>query len=400
MNREGNSKSFSLGGHVRELDGVRAMAVGMVVGYHFKVPGFTGGSMGVTVFFALSGFLITGVLTRTRTALTGRGLGRFYFRRILRLYPALVFVAAVSALWALVVLHGPQRDALFREVIASLTYTMDFVVGRGHVARFGYLSQTWSLSVEEQFYLVWPLVLMVILMVSKKPQVRSLLVLGMALCFAVWRAHLRAVHLDAHLALNFDGQADCLLYGCAAALSYSELKKWIQRHDSLATGATLGALLIIGAMCVVHLNRLVPFAAGYALTSIAAVVLIVRLTVPSPGATGGKVQRVFRWRLAVWIGTISYGIYLWHYVMIHFMKNVIGFSTPSQQLEVGLTALTLTLFTAWFSHRFIELRFLRMKDRFEEPTKGTESSHGAQASGVDSSTGGKRRPQHARRRRV
>jgi peptidoglycan/LPS O-acetylase OafA/YrhL len=376
------------------------MAVAMVVGYHFKVPGFSGGSMGVTVFFALSGFLITGVLTRAKTALTGRGLGRFYFRRVLRLYPALAFVALVCALYALVVLHGSDQDALFREVIASMTYTMDFVVGRGHVAQFGYLSQTWSLSVEEQFYLIWPLVLIVILMLSKKPKVRSLVVLAMACCFAAWRAHLHALHLDAHLALNFDGQADCLLYGCAAALSYAELRSWIQRNDSAATGVTLGALLFIGMMSLVHLNRLIPFSAGYALTSIASVLLILRLTVPAVGRAGVGLQEVFAWRLAVWVGTISYGIYLWHPVMIHFMKNALGFSSAQQQVEVAAAALTLTVFAAWFSHRFVELRFLRLKDRFEEPSSEVAVEEDGEHGADSKRSKGKRQPQHARRRRV
>src|SRR5262249_14766396 len=154
-----------------------------------------GGSVGVGGFFVLSGFLITGVLMKP-TALTRAGLKRFYIRRVLRLVPALVAVVLFCLVYGLIVLNGRERVFLFKEIATSLTYTTDFYLGRGtSTSDFGYLGHTWSLSVEEQFYLAWPFLLIVLLRSSVAPLRRAALTLAVAVGFAVWRGYLASQHL-------------------------------------------------------------------------------------------------------------------------------------------------------------------------------------------------------------
>ena len=143
------------------LDGLRGLAIALVVAFHAGVA--PGGGIGVTIFFVLSGYLITGLLVKP-AVLSRAGVGRFWVRRLLRLFPALAVVCAFVAVWGVLVVDGHARHLLFAEVIASLTYTQDFYLGHGRsTSDFGYLGQTWSLGVEQQFYLLWPLLLLGIL---------------------------------------------------------------------------------------------------------------------------------------------------------------------------------------------------------------------------------------------
>lgn len=144
---------------VEPLDGLRTVAIAFVVLFHLNVPFFNGGFIGVNVFFALSGYLITSILLRERQA-TGRiSLPAFWIRRVIRLYPTLiVVVVAVVAMWPTIALYSKSNVNSWTDAALALSYT-------GNVARWiwhrsmGPLAQTWSLAMEEQFYLIWPPVL-------------------------------------------------------------------------------------------------------------------------------------------------------------------------------------------------------------------------------------------------
>jgi peptidoglycan/LPS O-acetylase OafA/YrhL len=148
---------------VEPLDGLRTVAIAFVVLYHLHVPLFEGGFIGVNIFFALSGYLITSILIRERNS-TGRiHLGKFWMRRLVRLYPTmLAVVAAVVCLWAVISVYSKSNVGSWMDAVLALTYT-------GNIARWiwhrsmGPLAQTWSLGMEEQFYFVWPPVLALLL---------------------------------------------------------------------------------------------------------------------------------------------------------------------------------------------------------------------------------------------
>lgn len=151
-----------LAARVEPLDGLRTLAIAAVVLYHVHMPFFTGGFIGVNAFFVLSGYLITSILLRER-AKTGRiALGRFWLRRALRLYPGLLAVViAAGVLWFLVSNYEGANVDVWTAIILALTYTSN--IGRWLFHKsLGVLSQTWSLGMEEQFYLVWPPILALI----------------------------------------------------------------------------------------------------------------------------------------------------------------------------------------------------------------------------------------------
>ena len=145
------------------LDGLRTIAVAFVVLYHFHVPGFGGGFIGVNVFFVLSGYLITSILLREHRA-TGRiRLVPFWVRRVLRLYPALLVMVLVGVtLWALLGNDGGANVAPQSAALLALSYTGNLARSLGHLSQ-GVFAPTWSLATEEQFYLVWPPILFLLL---------------------------------------------------------------------------------------------------------------------------------------------------------------------------------------------------------------------------------------------
>lgn len=158
--------------YMPQLDGLRAIAIFLVVGYHLGVPLMWGGFLGVDVFLVLSGFLITSILMRERNR-TGRlDLPGFWLRRVIRLLPAVVVMAAVVVIYASEIRHPSDESYVFA-ALAAVTYTANLFIAFGG-ANFGALDQTWSLSLEEQFYLVWPLALIGLSRISNKAKIAVL----------------------------------------------------------------------------------------------------------------------------------------------------------------------------------------------------------------------------------
>lgn len=140
-------------GHNPALDGLRGVAILMVMLFHFGMPGATAGFLGVTVFFTLSGFLITGLLANEWDRTNNVSLRRFYTRRALRLLPALCF---------LLIVWSPFRSPI--EIAAAASYFTNWIISYNLVSslEFGPFGHLWSLAVEEQFYLIWPIVLLAV----------------------------------------------------------------------------------------------------------------------------------------------------------------------------------------------------------------------------------------------
>ncbi len=312
------------------LDGIRGIAIALVVAFH---AGFApGGGIGVTIFFVLSGYLITGILIKP-AILSRPGLMRFWVRRLLRLFPALLAVCIFCAVWGLLVVRGHARHLLFAEVLTSLTYTQDFYLGHGRsTADFGYLGQTWSLAVEQQFYLLWPLLLMGILRFARSWRTQVAVTLACALAFTLWRAHLAAAGLNAHLALNIDGQGDSLLVGCALALAMPHIGEVLACRQRLLDTGALVALALIAMFGLVDLNRPSPGRSGYLLIALASAVLIVRLLTRPATATSQLLERAFSWRPLVWLGLISYSVYLWHPVIFKIATDDIGLTSWPEKI--------------------------------------------------------------------
>jgi peptidoglycan/LPS O-acetylase OafA/YrhL len=317
------------------LDGIRALAIALVLIDHAAAGHFEGGGVGVAVFFVLSGYLITTLLVRERARTGSVGLGLFYLRRALRLWPALLVMLGVT------VLAGASAKA----AAAAGLYLTDLlnVIGRS-VEPYGH---TWSLGVEEQFYLLWPLCLIVLLRCSGRTQV-AVLTLGSAfsvLGCAVWTAH--SVATTGAVGLGVFSplwQGHGLLIGCLLALAGGRLV--VRRPIAVAlVGAGAVFAVAIAASVTVGLHIAVVW---NVLAELAAVILVVAVRTSD--------RTPFSWAWAQWVGRRSYAIYLWHLPLIILCREHHTWSPATLGIAGSLVA-------AELSARFVEAPFLRMKDR-------------------------------------
>ena len=323
--------------HEPSLDGLRALAVALVIADHAELQPFLGwGQIGVTVFFVLSGFLITSLLIVEHRG-TGRvGLGEFYLRRGLRLLPALILLLVMVT--AIMVVSGRGDEALV-DVGSTLLYTRNWLTAAGENP--GLLSHAWSLSIEEQFYIVWPIALIGLLAVYRQRLFPILVVLlGVAVAGGLWRA-IAWETLGYNRALfGTDTRIDSLLIGCALAVLAALVP--LPRGWGWAV-AGLGSIALIGV--VTDSNGLATW--GFPLINLAAGMAIV-------GCLG---TRVLAWRPLVYIGTISYGLYLFHRPIARaFVDLGIGGDLGALALIAGAS-----IAIAATSYRYVERPVLRFK---------------------------------------
>ncbi|HET9692154.1 MAG TPA: acyltransferase [Acidimicrobiales bacterium] len=359
------------GGHVKSLDGLRAFAVLSVLAYHldFIQPARSsllhphGGYLGVDVFFALSGYLITTLLIAEwdrRNHIKFRG---FYARRALRLYPAMLVLLLVvgllcahwSAFW-----WAPKTIGVIPWV---LTYSANWGVAlHGSNVWAGTLANTWSLAVEEQFYLVWPVICLVLLKVVRRRGVLAVGCLAAAGLEMWWRWHL-AAHGASYTRLYnaTDTHSDGLLIGCALAFFLATIPpltdrdaRW--RHLARAAGlcgAAAGVWLYLYANEGPHWLWYVP-----ATAAATALLLGSLLTYPVP-----IVERVLEFAPLQWVGKRSYGLYLWHLSVI-VMASSLGpwsWKTPTPAYRASLVAVSLAVTAV--SYTLVERPFLKLKGR-------------------------------------
>ena len=344
-----------------QLDGLRALAVLLVIAFHARGAQFPGGYIGVDVFFVLSGFLITSILAAEHARHGRISFGRFYFRRALRLLPALILVCAVvGAAWIWVPALPDRRATLIGD-IAALTYTSAPIAASG-ASDLGAMLPTWSLSVEEYFYFVWPLLFIVLL---RRFRDRADLVVAVLVAVAIAYRLYVAVGTDwsiTRIAYGPDARAEQLLLGCALALLLRRYSASIRTWQVLLAAAVLGAFVLAPATAT---SPVYLYGGSTAIAVITA--LLIAHLVGSPGA---PVSRLLALPPLVWIGQRSYGIYLWNLPLIAMVAATsLGSST---QLAAKLV---LSFAIPALSYRFLEAPFLRLKDRFSSiPTPGRDAA--------------------------
>lgn len=290
-----------------EIDGLRAIAVLSVVLYHFGLPGLGGGFVGVDVFFVLSGFLIGGILWRDYSA-TGRlSLARFYTRRVKRLAPAYFTVAAASALVSYLVLLPFEFREFGKSLIAATLYLSNvlFYQSAGYfdiASENKVLLHTWSLSVEEQFYVILPLA--IVLLRKFRRALLALLVFGFA---ASLIANIVVTpHAQTAAFYLFPFRAWELLAGVLLAI-WGETRRANWRvHAGLSW---VGIAMIIGAILWIDPTR--GFPGWQAIFPVFGTVLIL-----ANGRHNNPVNRALSLRIPVFIGMISYSLYLWHWPVL------------------------------------------------------------------------------------
>ena len=329
-------------GHLPGLDGLRGVAAMVVVIFHMSFGPAANGFAGVDVFFVLSGFLITSLLVREHAATGSVALGRFYLRRLLRLYPALVLTCAGVLL--LGTLTG-ESGAVAGASLAALAYVANWWIYLGHAAPL--LEHTWTLSIEEHFYLLWPITL--VLVWSRRGLFR-VLGIGIAIAAVVavmvsWPSSIAAVRASYVRGVP-------IIWGSLVAVA---MRRW----DFGRVGRPLRWLQIVASLLLLGL-LVVPWEFGWVTGAFGVAGLLTVVIVLGIAVSPGGAREVWANRVLVWLGRRSYGLYLYHFPILSLFAH---------QLRVGpdwlrsCAGLAVTLAVVAFSYRFVELPFLRLKDR-------------------------------------
>ncbi len=330
-------------GRLPGLDGLRALSVIAVVYYHASLTTQFGrstwinniipvGAMGVTVFFVLSGFLITWLLQAERRRMRTVSLSRFYTRRAFRILPPAFFYLLVLCVLA----HAGLVVVPFKDILYSAFFCRNYVGESGATAHF------WSLAVEEQFYLFWPLLFLLM------PPRRLLLLTAILIpAHPLWHALIYRVHW--RIDFGFDG----ILTGCLLALlrddaRYSRfLRTGLLKHPLFVL---LSAILVIAC----YTDHNVGSAVLKVFIPIPFIGVIVNYVLEAPQT---MVVRMLEWRALAWTGRLSYSLYIWQ--QLFCWERLHGLPWTSRMPQCVL----LTLCAAAFSYYVIEQPALRLRDR-------------------------------------
>ena len=342
------------------LDGLRALAVGAVFAYHLGYPVALGGFLGVDTFFVLSGFLITSLLLAEKAATDWVSLRGFWGRRARRLLPAVFVMITVVCLYAATNVPSIQLDTLRGDAISSLFY---FANWHFIVAKQSYfdlfvnplpLNHLWSLAIEEQFYLLWPLLLLGLLRIGR----RRALVIGTIAGIVASQIAMSVLYSPDNPSRAYYGteaRAHTLLIGCLLAMILrarpdlpargGQRLQWL---GVLALGTCLAAFSI-GDTSATYFNG------GSLAFAVVVAVLITAIMAPTSRLRDGFSIRPLRY-----VGRISYGIYLWHWPMIVFLTE--------ERVGLGGNALNVVRILATFgvaaaSFRLIEQPILLRRPR-------------------------------------
>jgi peptidoglycan/LPS O-acetylase OafA/YrhL len=352
------------------LDGIRGFAVLVVLCHNLGWPGFQGGFLGVDVFFALSGFLITTLLLEDQVRYGRISLRRFFLRRFLRLYPALLVLVMFSAVSA-AFMSPPVSPSRIGAVAASvLGYWSNWLVIADPKAWFGGLNHTWSLAVEMHFYVIWAAIMA--WATGRRDRDWRLLVLVAAVMVAgsvLWRAFLWTQGTDLHrLYAGTDMRLDAVFLGAVAGLL-----RWRHLADPaksilpvLGPGIVraielAGMALFIFMVMVLAQESSGVFLGGFTLAGgITAGLILTALLYP-----GSLVARLASWSVMAWLGQISYSLYLWHVPAGKLFSVARLSSFGLSPLLVELVRVVTSIAVAAVSYYTIERYFLRLKDRLK-----------------------------------
>jgi peptidoglycan/LPS O-acetylase OafA/YrhL len=345
------------------LDGLRAVAVLAVIAFHLNRDAVPGGQLGVGIFFTLSGYLITDLLLAQLSAGGRIRLGQFWLARARRLLPALFVMLAVVVAW--VTIFGPSQPDQFRKgVVSAIFYVNNWeqiANNSSYFARFSTespLIHLWSLSVEEQFYILWPFLLLIGVKVVRERPLASgvrprlaLLTLGLAIASSILMAVMYHPGFDpTRLYYGTDTRAGGLLFGAALAMVWPSRRlsrRIAPQARNLLDGVGIAGLLIVAIMIWrVGEQSSFLYRGGFVLLSLATVMILMPLAHPA--------CRLGLW-LGVkplrWVGARSYGIYLWQSPIIVLLGPDKG-AAPSLLQAVVEVALVFAI--ASLSWHFVE----------------------------------------------
>jgi peptidoglycan/LPS O-acetylase OafA/YrhL len=354
--------------YIPTLDGWRAFAVIGVILYHGRSGFFNGNSvliklsahgfLGVDLFFAISGFLICGLLLQEYRRDGGISLRRFYIRRCFRILPP--YYAAIAGLCAVSVFGAIHVN--YSYLPSCLLFYRNYKpLGMDQQGGF-YTAHFWTLAVEEHFYLIWPM-----LLVAVKPKRAGKVAFLLAMAVFGWRmleVHfqwLSKILLPANLSMRTDTRIDALLWGCLAAIYFPVIKRYAERIRFSQLWLPVLAILLVAE--AVH-------APGLTLLRVVLLPALVLSTVIQPESLLG---RVLEWQPLRWIGTISYSLYLWQELFLPELtsEKAHGAFHYLQQPPWNVLAI---LVCACLSRYLLELPMIRFGHRLSATVPWPDSS--------------------------
>ena len=337
------------------LDGLRALAVVAVMLYHAGYR-LAGGYLGVESFFVLSGFLITTLLMADQARHGRIRLGAFWLRRARRLLPALLLTLAGTLLLCALLVPGELR-ALGADALAALGYVLNWKLIVAQQSYFDALSRPslaqhlWSLAIEEQFYLLWPLACAAGLRLLR-PAGLLVAVLAAALASSLLMAWMYITGADvSRIYYGTDTRASALLIGAALALTWTPERRQApnrRRDAALALAGTTALALLLAAYAWLHEQHALLYTGGFQLVSLATALVIAAATAPGARLFPALLEA----RPLRWIGQRSYSLYLWHWPI--FLLVAPEATAPTTRWSADLLRLGLTVALAAASYRFVE----------------------------------------------
>ena len=352
--------STSSNRYIHSVDGLRAVAVIAVLLYHLGIDWIPGGFLGVDLFFVISGYVITGLILDSIEKSGGLDLRAFYLSRIRRLLPALVAMVVLTTLYI-----GVYAPETVRRFLGDLPYvftgTMNWaLVNREQdyfetIGRPPLLQHTWSLAVEAQFYLIWPLVLLFVLRYFGKKNI-SFVALAIALASGV-ALFLYSVQIDikesavSHVYFGTDTHSIGLFLGAALAVSWKpqNLTKEISKRaqDFVDLIGVFGFLGLLSAFLFINENDPTLYRIAFPLTALFGCATLISVIHPA-----SRFAPILSTRPALWIGERSYGIYLWHWIVFQLTRPSIDLVGDDWALYSLRVLIVFAL--ADISYRYIE----------------------------------------------
>jgi peptidoglycan/LPS O-acetylase OafA/YrhL len=350
---------ISSAGQIPVLDGLRGLSIIAVIGFHGEWAGFSGGGRGVDLFYVISGYLIAWLLLKEKSKYGSVSLKLFYYRRMLRILPA--FYVFLAGYWIMCqFIFADFKKELGQSLVIAGTYSTNIMIGW-----FNYdvlLAHTWSLSMEEQFYLIFPAV---IAFTSRTKAI--IIACSVIICLPFWRFIIYMMS-DSNIsvyrfAYSPDTRMDTIIIGCLIALimvdanANKAAKKWFS-HASVFVA---GIIIIAGAIILSEQSKFFMSTIGYTLIA-AGVSVILLFALSNPDHS---VNRFIATKPLQIIGRLSYALYLWHPASLGIANKVAYHTDIHWQGIVQVVAYVGIAFTcAIASYFLVERPFLHLKDRY------------------------------------
>ncbi|RWZ68618.1 acyltransferase [Labedella populi] len=357
---ERRSSAHERAGFRGDITGLRSLAVVPVVAFHAGVAALPGGFVGVDVFYVISGFLITTILVRELEATGSVRLAAFWTKRLRRLAPVLAVVVVVTLCASLVVLSPVRWTVVGLDGLAALLSVSNIVFASRATDYFADglvpspFLHTWSLGVEEQFYLLWPVLIVGVAWVARRVGARPRRALAVAfVALIVFSFALSVVWTPVEPAWSFyllpTRAWEFAIAGLLALVPPARITRFLRSRRVADAVAALGVGLLVVSMLTIDSGA--PFPGGIAALPVLATVLVIA---GGTARSDGRVARALAARPLQWIGTVSYSWYLWHWPFI--VLAAVAFPTRSDAgaLAVGCVAGVASLGAAALSYRFIE----------------------------------------------